>query len=124
MTGEFARSDGNRKSRRYPCTCCGPPVDGDGVVSFADRVEHGSIGIELFTLLVVVRNLYVRAAAGLAGVRMKLAHQHAKQRGLARPIRSDEPDAIAAHDAKGCVLQNRTPVERFAHLVGFEHHLP
>ena len=73
-------------------------VCGHGVVALAHRVEHSPLGIELLALLVVVRDLHVRAATHLAGVRRELAEQQPQQRRLARAVGTDEADAIAAHD--------------------------
>ena len=84
-------------------------VHGHGVVAFADRFEHGAVGVKLLALLVVVRDLHVRAAPYLARVGLELTHQHPQQRGLAGAVRSNQADAVAAHDAKRRV-DERWPV--------------
>ena len=82
-------------------------VGRDGVVALADRVEHRSLGIELLALLVVVRNLHVRALPHFPFVRRQLSQQHPQQRRLADAVRSYQADAVAAHDSGREVVNHR-----------------
>ena len=64
------------------------------------RVEDRPLGIELLALLIVVSDLHVGAAPHLAPVGRQLAEQQPQQRRLARAVRPDQADPIAAHDAR------------------------
>ena len=95
LHGRIGALGRKQKIAQVPVDVLRPAVHGHGVVAFADGFEDRALGVELLALLVVVRDLHVRAAPHLAGVGLELAHQHPKQRGLARAVRPDQADAIA-----------------------------
>ena len=98
-------------------------VDGDPVcVGYVggDR----ALGIELLALLIEVRHVQPRAPPDDASVRFELADEQPQQSGLARAVRSDQTDAVAAHDAHGPVAHDRERAERFRDVPGLEHQTP
>ena len=70
------------------------------VGAVGDAVEHAALRIELLAQLIEVRDLEAGAEADRARVGRELAEQEAKQRRLARAVRADQADAIAAHDRR------------------------
>ena len=100
-----------------------PPLTVTRVVAFADGVDDGALGIELLALLVEVGDLHVGAVRTVAAVGRQLAEQQPQQRRLAGAVGTDEPDAIAAHDAGGEVADDAAAAEGLRHRIGLEHHL-
>ena len=96
-------------------------VDHDGVVAVVDAVGDQAIGIELLALLIEVGDLDAGAPPDGPGVRRQLLCQELQQRRLAGSVRTDEADAVAAHDAVGEVPHDRYPVEGFGDTVSLEH---
>ena len=74
------------------------------------------VGIELLALLIEVGDLQPRAVPHLAAVRRHLADQQPQQRRLARSVRTDQADAIAAQDALRVVADDRAPGKRLRHV--------
>ena len=80
-----------------------------------------ALGVELFPLLIVVRDLHVGADPHLAAIRLQFAEEQPQQRGLAGTVRADETDPIAAQDADREVLHDGGGAEGLADPRGFEH---
>ena len=108
LTGEMRAFWRKQKIAQVSVDVLRLAIHGHRVVAFADGVEHRALGVELLALLVVVRDLHVRAASNLAGIRLELAHQHPQQRGLARTVRPDQANAIAAYHAERRVPHDQT----------------
>ena len=89
-----------------------------GIVPLPDRVVHGPLGIELLALLIVVGDLHVRAAPHFTLIRRQLADDHPQQRRFARSVRTDEADAIAAHDARREIADDGNRLGRIRHRAG------
>ena len=104
-------------------TCRGSPLT--TTVSLPSLTVSATVrsGIELFALLIEVRDLQPRALAHVARVRRELADQHPQQRRLSRPVRTDQADAIAAQDPLRVVADDRHAAERLADALGLEHEL-
>src|SRR5205823_14803344 len=73
-------------------------TSGISTLSLHDALPICAFRIQLLTLLIEVRHLHVGALPDLAAVGRQLPHQHPQQRGLARAVRSDEPDAIRSEE--------------------------
>ena len=98
LTGDRARSGGKRKSREVAVNVARAAVDGDRVVALADRVEDGSLRIELLALLIVVGDLHIGAASHVRRCpAVSFAEQQPQQRRLARRrwARSGRYDRLA-----------------------------
>ena len=95
-------------------------TDGDGVVAIGHGVDDRPIGIELFTVLVEVGDLHVRAALDRSGVGREVADEQAKQGRLSGAVRSDQPDAIAADDARREVADDRPAAVRLGEVARLE----
>ena len=97
-------------------------VDDDGGVAVVDGVGDGGFGIELLALLVEIGDLQPRPAADGALVGLELADQQPQQRRLSGPVRTDQPDAIAAQDPSASSRARRHGRRRLVvTLLGLEH---
>ena len=75
-----------------------PAVHRDRVVPIADGLKNCALGIELLSLLIVIGNLHARASPHFTRIGRQVANQQSQQGRFAGAIRSDQPDAITAHD--------------------------
>ena len=98
-------------------------VHEDSVAAVGDGVEHGTIGIELLALLIVVDDLDAGAAPHLALVWRQLADQQPQECRLAGPVRPDQPDPIAPRHPYRQVADDGLAAKRFGHAFGLEHRL-
>src|SRR4029078_5276654 len=67
--------------------------------------------------LIEIRDLQVGPAADVAGIGRHRAENELEQRGLAGTVRSDDPDAIAAHDAQIEVADHDALSERLGYAL-------
>src|SRR4051812_33542030 len=95
----------------------------DELGAVGNAVEYRSFRIELFAKLIEVGELDVRSETDGPGVGCKLAEQQTKQRGFSGTVRTDEPDAIAAHDRRAEVANDRAIAVREAHIPRFDDEL-
>src|SRR5262249_20726177 len=77
---------------------------------------------ELLALLIVVGDLHVRAAPHLTLVRRHVTEQQPQERGLARSVRTDQSNAVAANDPRREGAHDRPPAVRLADRFRLEHH--
>ena len=90
----------------------------------ADRFRHAALEVELLAHLVEVGDLEVRAVAHGAGIRRELAEDELQQRGLAGAVRSDEADAVAAHQPQRQVGDDPALAEALRDVLEFGDQLP
>ncbi len=86
-------------------------VDGDGIATVGDGLPDRALRIELFALLIVVRDLHVGSAPHLSLVWLQFAEQHFEQCRLPGAIRSNETDTVASHHPHCEVADHRPTVE-------------
>ena len=90
----------------------------------ADRFGHAALEVELLAHLVEVGDLEVRAVAHGAGIRRELAEDELEQRGLAGAVRSDEADAVAAHQPQRQVGDDPALAEALRDVLELGDQLP
>ena len=99
------------------------PVDGDGVVAVADRCRRRSDRDRAARAAGRSRRSARWRRAAPRRVRLELADQQPQQRRLPGAVRSDQPDAIAAHHADREVATTGVVAERLGDVLGLEDHL-
>src|SRR5688572_6739814 len=91
-------------------------------VAVRDALGNRSAWVELLALLIEIGDFKARAAANLPLVWLELADQQTQRRRLARPVRTDEADAIAADDARREIANDRGPAKTAGDALRLEHH--
>ena len=90
-----------------------------------DVVEDGRDLVELGAQLVEVGDLEVGAVADAARLRRQLAQQQAQQRRLARAVRTDDAELVAAHDRRREVARRPgSAAISEADVLRLDHQLP
>ena len=87
--------------------CRLPAVDLDRVGAVADVVADRFRVVQLGVELVEVGHFEIRAVADVPALRRQLAEQQPQERGLARAVGADQADAVAAHDHRGKIADDR-----------------
>ena len=87
-------------------------VDLDEILAFGHVLQRAPVFAQRRAVLVEIRDLQLGADLDLAGLRLQVAQQQLQQRGLAAAVRADQPDAVAAQDRGGHVLQQHAITER------------
>src|ERR1700733_8658391 len=95
-----------------------PAVDDPLVVAAADVLHHRFFEIELHAFLVVVGDLEPATAVYPPVLDRDFPQQRLDQRALAHAVRTDQSDAIAAHDAPGEVANDGVAAELDAKMLG------
>ena len=80
----------------------------------------GSISLRCWSMTIPLR---VSGERDRAAVGRKLAGQQLEQRRLARAVRADQPDAVAALHAQREIADDRPFAEAFRHAIGVDHDL-
>ncbi len=88
-------------------------VDDDLVTLAGEGFFHGHGRRQLIPALVERDHVDAATEAHLSGVRLELARQHLEQCRLARAIRADDPDAVAASNAGREILTTVLPSKAF-----------
>src|SRR5689334_25154681 len=82
-------------------------VNGDGIASLANVIQHGLVLDQLRAQLVEISDLKIRTLSYRPAIRLQLTDQDAQQRGLARTVRADNANLVAALDGGGKIAQHR-----------------
>src|SRR5262249_33434121 len=98
-------------------------VDQHEVAARIDVVRHRFVEIQLRALLVVVGHFLPATSPDLAGGGFEFAEQKLEQGALARAIRADDADALAAKDPRGEAAEYLPAVEGNSGVFGFEDEL-
>jgi len=89
----------------------------------ADHLPDTLLAVQGSPTLIDVRQLDGVAETQAAGVRLLLADDHPKQRGLAGAVGTDHADDAAAGQAERGLVEQQLVVEALAQLLGLDHHL-
>ena len=98
-------------------------ADLDEVRARADHFGQRQFRVELRTQLVEIRDALAGAATHRAAVGFDLAQDQLQQRRLARPVRADQADPVAAHDPGREIAHDDAIVIALDHVGELGHHL-
>ena len=98
------------------------PADLYKVRARADHIGQHRLGVELLAQLVEVRHRLAGAPSHLTGIRREFAKQQLEQRGLARAVRADNANAVAAQDSGREARHNRSAIVMLGDLKHLHHH--
>ena len=76
------------------------------VAARRNGVREAGLFIQLRAHLIEIRDLQARALLHLANIRLFLAQDQLQHRGLARAVRPDQPDLVAAQDSRAEVADD------------------
>jgi hypothetical protein len=86
-------------------------------------VQHGPFRIELLAQLIEIGDFQLGAQAHFAGVRSQASQQQIEQSGLAGAVGTDQADAVAAHDARREVANQRLVLPGVTDVLRLDHQL-
>ena len=98
---------GEQEVAQVPEDVHGLPAHGQVISAVEDRIGDGRVLGEPFAFLVEIGDFKAGPVPHFAARRRKLAEEQPDQRGLADPVRADDPDAVATLDQAGEIAHQR-----------------
>ncbi len=96
-------------------------VDLDEIAAAGHVLQRVAGVVQLAAVLVEVGDLQIGAQVHLAGIRLQLTQQDLEQGGLARAVRADDADLVAAQDRGRGIAQEDLVAERLRHAGDLDH---
>ena len=78
-----------------------------------DGIRYGLFEVKLGAELIEIRDMEIRAEADRALIRLEFSEEHLDECALSRPVRSDQAEAVTAHQREVQVPDHGLFAERF-----------